>query len=80
MGRFIQERCVVEEGFSARGSDLYNAYRKWSESGGEEALTQTAFGLRLTERGMKKERGSAGMKYFGIGLGQNERKQKGDTY
>jgi putative DNA primase/helicase len=80
VGRFIQERCVVEEGFSARGSDLYNAYRKWFESGGEEALTQTAFGLRLTERGMKKERGSAGMKYFGIGLGQNERKQKGDTY
>ena len=44
------------------------AYRKWAGDAGEETVSETAFGLRLSEHGFAKQRTEKGMKYEGIGL------------
>jgi P4 family phage/plasmid primase-like protien len=69
VGRFISEQCVKGNAASAMGRALYSAYRKWAEEGGEkEPMTETAFCLRMGEKGFVKEHGRRGSEYMGIGL------------
>lgn len=68
LGRFIEERCITGDAFQASASNLYSEYKRWAESGGEHALTSTAFGLRLVDREFRKETTRRGIMYFGIGL------------
>jgi putative DNA primase/helicase len=67
VGRFIQDCCVVGGLAQAKARSLYRAYQKWAEDAGEEVLSETAFGTRLSGRfgKVKKETGSW---YTGIGL------------
>ena len=51
----------------ARANIAYKDYREWSEARGEQPLTLTAFGNRLTERGIEKTKGRI-VTYHGIGL------------
>jgi putative DNA primase/helicase len=67
IGRFIAECCVTGCGF-ARARSLYQAFAKWAAETGEQAMSETAFGLRMKERGYKKQRGNRGIAYAGIGL------------
>lgn len=47
--------CVVKSlGDRVQSSVLYDRYRRWSLSRGEDPLTQTAFSRRLRERGCAK--------------------------
>ena len=49
--------------------NLYKAYTKWcDESGEQHPMSQTAFGLALTERGYRKVKSDGRNKYMGIGL------------
>jgi putative DNA primase/helicase len=68
LGRFISEACVVGEYAEAKARALYSAYRQWSESAGEHPVTETAFGLRMNERGFAKSRDARGIHYAGIGI------------
>lgn len=68
VGRFIDERCLVGEYSTAKARTLYSAYRGWAEGAGEDAVTETAFGRRMAERGFAKRRGERGIAYVGIGL------------
>lgn len=52
---FLEECCVVGPQFQATAAALYVAYRHHCKKGGEEPLTQTAFGRRLRERGFQSE-------------------------
>lgn len=72
IGRFTEECCIVGEYATARGGQLYAAYRRWAEAGGEDVLTQTAFGRRLVERGIQKGHSNKGAVYNGIGLRADE--------
>lgn len=55
-GEFLEDRCVeVSEAFT-RTDALFSAYREWSEAAGERALTKTAFGRKLSERGFEQVR------------------------
>ncbi len=56
VGRFIEERCVTGDYATGRAKDLYAAFKAWADETGEQIISGTAFGRRLTERGYRKER------------------------
>ena len=71
LGRFIDECCIVGPQVRVKASDIYTAYKTWCEASGEYAMTQRNIGVRLTERGLEPQRGTAGTRWWvGIGLRQ----------
>lgn len=73
LGGFIEECCIIGNDYSASAKNLYDCYSKWCEENGEQAISQTAFGLKLTERGLTKQQSTLGITkgrifYSGIGL------------
>jgi putative DNA primase/helicase len=72
LGRFIDECCVVSDGFSGRARPLYLAYRQWAEGAGENAISETMFGKRLRDRGFSKEHRRHGTSYNGIAVRVDE--------
>lgn len=68
VGRFIEERCLIDDACRCRARALYCEYRKWSEGGGDRPMSETAFGLRMKERKFGKDTGRDGSTYLGIGL------------
>jgi putative DNA primase/helicase len=75
LGRFIDDCCVVGDFVRCKATPLYTAYRRWADETGEDPLTLTAFGRRMTERGFRKEKKESANVYVGIG----ERTQGGDA-
>lgn len=67
---FIDESCEVSDSASATAYELYQAYQKWCDAGGEHAMTKTMFGKRLGEKGFDAaEVGRAKTRtWIGIGL------------
>jgi P4 family phage/plasmid primase-like protien len=65
---FRKECCTEDAELSVRARALYKAYREWSEEAGERPMTETAFGLRMTEDGFEKSRDTKGVCYVGIAL------------
>jgi putative DNA primase/helicase len=69
IGGFIADCCELSPTAEARAKELYTAYQEWCSDNGERAITGTAFGRRLAERGFDKYRdGRRGIHYIGIGL------------
>jgi putative DNA primase/helicase len=67
LARFIEECCILVSTGQARARKLYECYRAWADKGGEETISETAFGLNLVERGFRKEHTKSGNLYVGIG-------------
>ena len=67
LGRWIEERCEVADGFQGKGSLLYGDYKRWCADSGETPVTSTAFGRRLSER-FQKRRTTSAIVYEGLGL------------
>jgi putative DNA primase/helicase len=65
---FLADECVVGTELSAKAGDLYKAYKLWCEVNGESPATQTAFGLKLAERGFTGGRNATGRYWSGLGL------------
>jgi putative DNA primase/helicase len=65
--RFTEECCTVGQFAQVKARTLYGAYRKWAEQTGEEILSETAFGIRISER-FRKEHKESGTFYAGISL------------
>lgn len=70
LGAFIDDACVLAESAQAPAKALYATYTQWCEDSGERAVTQTAFGKNLTDRGFDSARvGKERTRYWlGIGL------------
>jgi P4 family phage/plasmid primase-like protien len=60
MGAFIDQCCESHVNAMSSASSLYEAYTNWASKNGEYAITQRAFGLRLSERGFQRHRSSGG--------------------
>jgi len=73
LGRFISECCIAGETLRVPASALYSEYQRWAEACGERAMTGTAFGSRMPNRGYKKRAVKQGTMYFGIGLRASDR-------
>ena len=67
IGAFLGECCILTPEVRSKASDLYGVYKKWCETGGEYALSQRGFGLRLTERGLERVK-SSGNFWKGVGI------------
>ena len=79
LGDFVAECCVEgNDSLTASSAELYDAYTRWHRDAvGGQALTQTAFGRRLAEKGFLKARftggPSKGKNYWkGVGLVKSE--------
>jgi putative DNA primase/helicase len=68
VGRFLEEGCIIQPEAQVRAAELYAAYCDWCHASGEEPITLTAFGLRLGEKNVEKDKDRNGAYYIGIGL------------
>lgn len=50
MGQFIESECYVNPGIKTRFSDLYEAFVKWCDENGENAMNRKKAGQLLQER------------------------------
>jgi len=76
---FVEDRCTLSKNAWVPSSDLYRAYREWSEETGEHYDTETMLGKRLTERGFRREKRSGKRCWFGLTLLSNAVQQDLDT-
>jgi putative DNA primase/helicase len=69
LGSFLAESCVQRPTSTATAKQLYFAYVQWCEGNGEHPLGQRNFGMRLSERGFDRRRGTGNVHiWHGIGL------------
>ena len=75
LGNFINDNVVVEVGSQVEARDLYNAYTTWANDNSSDDYTnpisETFFGKRMVERGLKKTRVTKGYIYVDIKLKNN---------
>ena len=76
---FLEDRCTLAKNAWVSSSDLYHAYREWSEEAGERYETEQVFGKRLTERGLTRGKRSGKRCWFGITLVDNAVQGEMDT-
>jgi putative DNA primase/helicase len=62
--QFLAECFVRGDGFSARARPLYPEFCKWAEGTG--AMSETAFGRRMVEKGFAKQHTDRGNIYLGL--------------
>ena len=67
LGTFLEDCCILDDNARAQAGPLYDTYRQWCKSNGEDAVTSRRFSRQLDERGFDKvtERHRY---YLGIGL------------
>lgn len=53
---FLDDRCEVGEGFSAKSSELYAAYSAWCEANTEFKMSNTKFGVEMEKRFTRSKR------------------------
>lgn len=57
--RFISERCALDARREVRARYLYTAYELWCEAEGVKPKTETKFGRRLSEMGLRRRKSSS---------------------
>jgi putative DNA primase/helicase len=60
LGDFMAERCVLDRQAWGAAGAIYRAYSAWCEAGGQKAMSATAFGRRLKERGLTSSKDTKG--------------------
>jgi putative DNA primase/helicase len=55
-GRFLADRCVLDQRWHATTEVLYDAYLGWCQANSEYQLSKNYFGMRLRERGLTPKR------------------------
>jgi putative DNA primase/helicase len=65
LGRFLEERCVLDKGVSVKASVLLDAFREWS---GVRYTTQQKLAQQLNARGYYSKKSRGTYFYEGIGL------------
>jgi putative DNA primase/helicase len=63
IGPFLEARTVAEPRASVKAADLFRAYQTWTATQGEEAVSQSAFGMRLTEKGFGTQQRGGGSRW-----------------
>jgi putative DNA primase/helicase len=66
--RFLDERCLIGVGYTARSSELFSAWSKWCANEGEESGTNKALTEALLIRGFITRRTNVGVMWSGLGL------------
>lgn len=78
LGQFLADECVTAPMVKVKAKALFETWSVYALKQGHQAMTQTEFGRRLTERGFEKKRGHGGAyQYVGIGLAADEEQETG---
>jgi putative DNA primase/helicase len=64
LAQFLEELCVVDPQAWVKCGVLIKVYVAWCEANSTKPITSTAFGRRMTERGMTSGRGRDGKKIY----------------
>jgi putative DNA primase/helicase len=67
VGRFLEERTKQAQLGGIGATALYQAFAAWCKANGEEAMTSTAFGRRMIEKGYVREKFGT-IRYKGLQL------------
>jgi len=51
VGRFLEECCEIGASFTVPSSEMYAAYRRWAEKGGEHPMSWVSLSKRMKNRG-----------------------------
>ena len=65
---FLDSECVTAPGTSVSKSELYQAYKEWTEKSGEHHRSQRDLSQRLQEKGFNGDRNHNGHFWCGVGL------------
>jgi len=69
VGRWIEDRCIMDKTAHALSADLYRDYKAWCEENGEPVGSQRSLGESLLQKGCVKWRDGSGARgYQGIAL------------
>ena len=68
IGQFLDENCVTGPRYEVPCAELYAAYDRWCDEGGERSINQRRFGSQMSERGIERQRRNKGWFYIGVGL------------
>src|SRR5215213_9907646 len=68
LAAFLEEYCILRSDAMAFAKNLYIAYQEWCEANGEPVEKQRRFGMRLTERGLRRQKVGGVYRWYGIGL------------
>lgn len=78
IGNWLEECCIVTPRATAKASSLYNSYKQWVEDNGGHPISSTKFGLKMGDRGFKKEK-SGTMTYYGVGILEGSDRWEGNS-
>jgi putative DNA primase/helicase len=53
LGEFFVDRCTIDDTANVGATKLYDAYKSWCDSNGEQPMSQREFGLQLNARGFE---------------------------
>lgn len=62
VGRFVEERCVIDSGAVSQYSDLYKAFIFWSHENSEPEYGNPRFASELESRGFPSKKGAKGVR------------------
>jgi putative DNA primase/helicase len=79
VGRFIKDRCIIQESATVQGGLLYSSYQDWCDSQGERPNSNKIFAEKLQEKGYEKGRTNKGSTWKGIGLLDTKSTDGGST-
>ncbi len=74
-GIFLADACELRDDACTAAKDLYAAYERWCLSNGERAISARSFGVRLSERGLRRSKAAGVRVWTGIA----PRAQTGDA-
>jgi putative DNA primase/helicase len=66
--QFLDDCCVIGDGFTVQASVLFAAYRRWSEQNEEKTLSRNEFARKLGDKGFTKQHKQNGTLYSAICL------------
>lgn len=71
IGEFLDDCCTLHANAQVSAGALYEGYQRWCEKSGHEPVSQTRFGLTLSERGFEKQRSPKTGRHVYLRLGLN---------
>jgi putative DNA primase/helicase len=69
LGEFLAEQCLQKPELQVPAANLYARYQEWIKASGEAELSQKAFGARLRERGLRREKSTLTRRFVWHGIG-----------
>lgn len=68
LGRFLEDRCLVNSEVRVDTTALYRAYSEWCQERGKRPMNDSHFGRTMKQRGIDRMKSNSRRYYTGIGL------------